>query len=763
MTLPIAPQPTPPGGAPPLPPRTAGPSLEAVLSEQANAAMQAGKDPQAVTARLGQIVTWLRANPHVATQANAALAQGKDPQAVALRAWQIAQRGGAPAAPAARPREMPGGTPGAFIEGVANGAVLGGGAYAGGFLDTLLDPSSYRGHFRANLSGNIAKERALLHGYQAAHPVATTVGEVGGGILPAVAAEPLSLASALGKAGTAARIAGQVADGALIGGTSGALSADPGQTMSGATRGAVAGGILGAAVPAAARAVGAVPAAARALAGTSSEDRALGKLAAQLAEHHMTPADLSRAGHEAVAAGTPAVVGDLMGSLGRRAVQWTVGQPSGEGANLLAKLEDRNAGQYDRILGRVQDAMGQRFQNMPQTSDALLDARRQAAGPAYAKAYAKGPVMTPTLQEAMRDPDFAKAIAKGRALKAKMDLGNGQAAEPAPAPAPTWPDPTHTALYQRLLSLNGNDPKTALAGMRALGIGDPVSTAPAADAPVPIDVLDYAKRYLDTGIRRGFDAQSGFDHTTATATNRVLSKVLDEVDAQVTEYAAARQQYHSDSRMLDALELGRSALTMHPDELAAAVQGLSPAEQEVARAGFLDAVRQKAGSVDDRNDLTKRFVGDPNTRARFAAFAPSPAAMQQIRSAAEREAELAKTLNVAKGGSNTVDKAMFAAAMADGPRASDLAVFPVSPHRTLVRLAGRAGQAITLRANGRLADALAPLLGTEAGSPGFDELVQRLTQYGDPSMQKAIGAGRRAVAGRTVAALGGEAAGRAQR
>jgi hypothetical protein len=201
--------------------------------------------------------------------------------------------------------------------------------------------------------------------------------------------------------------------------------------------------------------------------------------------------------------------------------------------------------------------------------------------------------------------------------------------------------------------------------------------------------------------------------------------------------------------MMDALDLGRQALTMHPDELSAATSSLSDPEKEMVRAGFMDAFKQKAGSVADRNDLSKRVLTDPNARARFNAVAPN--AMDALLKLRDQETGLAQTLNFAKGGSNTADKLMFAQSMQDGVRPSDLAVLPFSPHRTLIRLAGRFGQGIQTRANARLADELAPLLGSEPGTPAFQSVLDRLTNYGDPTAMQTRALGRQSVIARALA------------
>src|SRR3954468_4199145 len=66
-------------------------NIEAVLADQANAAMAAGADPHQTTEMLGQMVKHLRANAGVAKQANDALAQGADEGKVAHMVWQVAQ------------------------------------------------------------------------------------------------------------------------------------------------------------------------------------------------------------------------------------------------------------------------------------------------------------------------------------------------------------------------------------------------------------------------------------------------------------------------------------------------------------------------------------------------------------------------------------------------------------------------------------------------------------------------------------------------
>jgi hypothetical protein len=77
------------------------PSLEMVLSQQANDAIQAGADPHAATEMLGTMVRHLRSSPTLSKQGADAIAQGADPHAVARTVWELAQS-------TSKPPEKPG-------------------------------------------------------------------------------------------------------------------------------------------------------------------------------------------------------------------------------------------------------------------------------------------------------------------------------------------------------------------------------------------------------------------------------------------------------------------------------------------------------------------------------------------------------------------------------------------------------------------------------------------------------------------------------
>lgn len=86
---------------------------------------------------------------------------------------------------------------------------------------------------------------------QEQHPWATTGGEIGGALGSALALGPLSMAGRAARAGMGlGRTAvGSAVDGAALGATQGALSADEGKRLEGAGSGLVAGGLIGGAAP----------------------------------------------------------------------------------------------------------------------------------------------------------------------------------------------------------------------------------------------------------------------------------------------------------------------------------------------------------------------------------------------------------------------------------------------------------------------------------------------------------------------------------
>ena len=619
----------------------------------------------------------------------------------------------------------------------------------GGATDAGIDALSDMLHGRpTHFSDDYATSRDALRAtdsqFAAKSPILHAGAEMLGAVLPTMltggateAAIGSRLAPSLGRKVLSSAITGGVTSGVFGAGNA---TGDAASRLSGAVKALPLGVAVGAAAPVIGAGLGKAPATIRSLVrsstGLGTKAEAIRQIGEVVGQSGKTVDQIASDASAHQAAGAPVMFADELGDNGRKIVRWAVNQPSEGAANLTENLGQRQIGQYERILTGLRQSFGSDIANLPETRDALLAAKRANAAPLYAKAYADPAYSSPTLDAAMQYPPFRRAIEQGQNLAHADELAeairNNTAppSTPVPVGAPTPARVTANAQLADALKENPGMNQDAIARLAKLLGADPASLSgsqtPQSGVQVPIKVLDYAKRYLDKGIRRGFDANSGFDHTTAHATNNVLGGVLDEVDQQRPNWLAARQQYHSDSRMEEMADLGEKAHNMTPDELQDALRGASPAEMDVARKTFLGAYKNKAGSIRDQNDLSARFLSDPNMRARFAIMAPNQSATDATQALADREGLMASTYRAATGNSTTAQQQMVDRAMNGGVSPADIAVLPISPHRTIARLAGRYGEQLRNQSNIKLSNQLSGLLQTKPGTSEYDDLISAL-------------------------------------
>jgi hypothetical protein len=278
----------PPQATPQIPGSPQTPStIEHYLGLGANEAITQGAPVNAVNARLGQVLTFLKANPQHAQDANTALAAGADPGLVVERTHALANGTYKPLTSAAQPSASAAVTPPVVgsntqkYDGsnarVGMGDVLAHGATSefsdemNAAADALVDAAKAKflhgGDFgstlRKSYDQNVAAERAALKEYSDAHPIASGVGEVtgavggalaGGALLGAgaravgIGAKAAEAVNAASNASRGARILRAAGTGAAIGAASGAGNAEGGieDRAKGAGIGAAEGAVGGA-------------------------------------------------------------------------------------------------------------------------------------------------------------------------------------------------------------------------------------------------------------------------------------------------------------------------------------------------------------------------------------------------------------------------------------------------------------------------------------------------------------------------------------
>lgn len=209
--------------------------------------------------------------------------------------------------------------------------------------------------------------RSELKASEEQHPTATMGGEIGGALGGALALGPLSIAGRAARAGAGLRgaVAGSVIDGAVLGGTQGALSADNGNRLKGAGAGILTGAGVGAAAP-------------LAISGVANAARRVVSPMAVNAERQAAATALRNEGVDLSA-------GQITGSKGLRYAEGEIGGNAAE--NLMERQGEqftsaalRRAGENanratPEVIDRAFNRIGQQFDGLAARNQVIPDQR----------------------------------------------------------------------------------------------------------------------------------------------------------------------------------------------------------------------------------------------------------------------------------------------------------------------------------------------------------------------------------------------------
>ena len=465
---------------------------------------------------------------------------------------------------------------------------------------------------------SVARERAKDETYQQAHPYLSAAGEIAGA-LPAMAVLPeASLSEGLTGVGKAAA---KIVEGAITGGEYGAVSGigegkdAESRTMgglqgaaSGIIGGGVAGGLSNAVSEAAAPVVGAIRAArdpekeaATRLTRALQADQDL--IASGKAEG-MSPTDWIAARSR----GEPVTLADLGSSNTQALLRWSA-NTSPEGRAILEKaLNDRFAGQSERVADEVRGLVAGGA-NANKTADQLVAEYDAARAPAYKQAYREGDkeIISPTMERLMGSPTFETA------MKSAISSGKDR------------------AITEGMGAFNPGirlDPGGAFVFTKTKPNGGPVYPN--------LQYWDSVKKELD-GVANVARRQG--DNGRAEVAGNLSKTLRDELDKQVPSYANARgiaAQYFGES---NALEAGRklAGKRVDPQDISDVMRKMKPDERELFREGYAsDWANRVISNVSDSRDITKAMFNSPNERARaLAVFGPAGMDKMQARMSLE--------------------------------------------------------------------------------------------------------------------------------
>lgn len=243
----------------------------------------------------------------------------------------------------------------------------------------------------------------------------------------------------------------------------------------------------------------------------------------------------------------------------------------GEGRDRAVKfLQERQEAQGSRTAEDLQRGFGKATGSFFKTAEQLSAERAAAAKPHYDEAFASAkPVISKKIVELTNRPSGKEAINRG--LKMAQDEGV---------------DLSELVTRDAAGNITGYTTKALHYGKMALD-----------------DMIDAAKR--------------GGNGQAARNLSMLKNEWLAEMDAVNPAYARARQIYAGHSANMNALESGRAATKLHPDQIEGELVGLSESEREFYRQGFTQKIIEDIDNAPDKGNVVNRIFGTKAKRDRL--------------------------------------------------------------------------------------------------------------------------------------------------
>jgi hypothetical protein len=734
-------------------------NIEAVLAEQANAAMAAGADPHQTTDMLGQMIKHLRANAGVAKQANDALAQGADEGKVAHMVWQVAQ---SPRLVAPKPApvddESAADRATGLIESGLKGATFGASNKLIAGAKAIL-PEAVGGTHGFDYARALRDTNADQEEFERKHPVASRLAEVAGS-LPTVVATGGAGALEEG-AGIGTKIASAALQGAKYGAAGGLLSSDkleevPKNVAKGTAIGAAVGPVLegGARViGAGARSLGIPEAVSNAAAATANrlpvgrlksgleavsgavgpKGEASSLISQRIAQGGKTPEELSKDVTRRTF-GTPTTTASTGGSGAKPEImadysppvagltKAVLRRPGSARAQVSDVIQSRAAGTAERVAGDVGNGTPVRKE-----LETMVKERDASAAKKFPSAYAAGAagVDDPALAEIMNRPSFKQAY--GMAQKMAKDEGT------------QLPTKVVVKLNDGAQTLLDAAKPADHAALEAKLMSNPQAVT-RSEVPVPdVRTIHYVDRAIRRMIDGGYEGNAPIvDPQHAGVLYQALSDLRQRMAVKVPKFGEALADYADRSKEINALQTGADvfkyiggervppqALTEGDplalkgmrkgiDGLEAAMKNMSPEEQALFRRGARSAVLERITNTPSTPEgsttpiLSKVFSpkGDGPRWQKLLFSTPEEA--KSFQQALARERRMAVTGKRLGTGSDTAENLNEDASIAPGGGLVGALVHPVQSLKAAAGAAQSANKAKVVEALGPRLSAHSP-------------------------------------------------------
>jgi len=575
-----------------------------------------------------------------------------------------------------------------------------------GFADELeaaiLNPVSALGAALGfegkNYNERLQFVRDKLASYRSENPLEAMAFEMGGAVLPTLAAGALTAGTggAAVGASTAARLAPTALRAAKIGAAEGAVAGfgagegGLGERAKSAATGAALGGTIGAAAPVATQQVGRLGRNVLDAVGVGGSKRsstfAERKMLEALERDKMTPAQAAGRLDEARELGaTDITLADLGENM--RGTAWRAqAMPNERRQGVFEQFSERQSGQAEQIAEQAAKMSGTEGATGIQYLDDL-GARVQAqAKPAYRKAY---------------DVNLDAAPFQGMARsKVVQDA------------------------YRKAVELADIDPDIDISGMpKDLGDFIQSSTAEGATVSMPTEVAHNIKKGLDALIEGETDAVTG----KVTQRGRMLTKLKkswnSEIENQNDAYKVANKQFSDNASLRRAYDVGFDFNKTPEEQLAKKVSMMKPAEKEALRVGLVSQIEEMASKTGDATDFVKTVFGTPRRRAALRLSFDNAEQFGRFEKMMKIQADKMRTQRKVFGGSDTAERLM---------QAGDAGIDPASIYSIGTRAAaGDLAGAVTM-AGGQAASRLQGMNARSA------DKISEMIFNADPATQRKI-------------------------
>lgn len=343
---------------------------------------------------------------------------------------------------------------------------------------------------------------------------------------------------------------------------------------------------------------------------------AISRVGNALTLDNVTPSQVAQRMREMGPEATPAdAVASLTGGVNVRNMAEVAANSPGVGASQANDvLRSRAEGAQQRVNDAIKTATGAQG-NVYADADALMQQRSTAAKPLYDKALAQTLEPTPRLMQFMTSPVFQAAMKDGAQIARIDALKNGEAFDPAQYAVQTAAD------------------------------GSPQA--------VSMTAANAAKIGLDNMIEKSIDPATRRADATGRALVGLRNEFVNYLDSANPDYAAARAAWSGPSSSLDALALGRKALTSDAEVTSANVAGMTPSDKQFFLSGVTRALQDKINAAQDGADVTRKIFGNSLIRSRIKAAFDDPEAFNAFEQQMRNEAVFAANKNAILAGSPT--------------------------------------------------------------------------------------------------------------